>query len=137
MSNTMLGAVLRGAKDLRLEPWAVPDLAPGQVLIRVRRAGICGSDMHYFAHGYCAAFVPTRPFILGHELVGEVAALAEDVKVPAIGARVVVNPARACGVCEYCRSGRGNLCRQTVMLGSASTTPPTDGALAQFVAVHA
>lgn len=135
--KTMLGAVLHGAKDLRLEQWAVPNLAPGQVLVRVRRAGICGSDMHYFAHGYCAAFVPDRPFILGHELVGEVAALAEDLKVPAIGARVVINPTRSCGVCDYCRNGRSNLCRQTIMLGSASTKPPTDGAFADFVAVRA
>ncbi len=136
MSNTMLGAVLHGAKDLRLEQRAVPELASGQVLIRVRRAGICGSDLHYFAHGCCGAFVPTRPFILGHELVGEVAAAAEDVKEPAVGARVVVNPARPCGFCDYCRSGRGNLCPRTVMLGSASTTPPTDGAFAHFVAVR-
>ena len=52
------------------------------VLLRVRRAGICGSDMHYFEHGYCAAFVPTRPFILGHEFTADVAAVAADVKAP-------------------------------------------------------
>jgi L-idonate 5-dehydrogenase len=133
----MLGAVLHGAKDLRVEECAVPALCPGQVLIQVRRAGICGSDLHYFADGYCAAFVPTRPFILGHELIGEVVAAAKDVSGPAVGARVVVNPARACGVCGYCRSGRANLCQRTVMLGSASTNPPTDGVFAQFVAVRA
>src|SRR5512143_926691 len=127
MSQTMLGAVLYGAKDLRLEQRAVPELRPGQVLIRVRRAGICGSDLHYYANGYCAAFVPTRPFILGHEAVAEVAAVADAVKGLAAGARVVVNPTRACGFCDYCKNGRGNLCRRTVMLGSASTKPPTDG----------
>lgn len=133
----MLGAVLHGAKDLRVESCAVPSPGPGQVLVRVRRVGICGSDLHYFTHGYCAAFVPTRPFILGHELIGEVAALADDVQAPAPGTRVVVNPARACGCCHFCKSGRGNLCRQTVMLGSASTKPPTDGAFAHYVAVRA
>jgi L-idonate 5-dehydrogenase len=137
MSKTMLGAVLHGAKDLRVESCSVPDPGSGQVLIRVRRAGICGSDLHYFTHGYCAAFVPTRPFILGHELVGEVAVAAADVEGPAVGARVVVNPARACGACHYCKSGRGNLCLRTVMLGSASTKPPTDGAFADYVAVRA
>jgi L-idonate 5-dehydrogenase len=115
----------------------MPALRPGLVLVRVRRAGVCGSDLHYFTHGYCAAFVPTRPFILGHELIGEVVAAAEDVSVLRAGARVVVNPARACGVCGYCKSGRGNLCPRTVMLGSASTKPPTDGVFAEFVAVHA
>jgi L-idonate 5-dehydrogenase len=133
----MLAGVLRGAKDIRLNQVARPELRPGMVLLRVRQAGICGSDMHYFEHGYCAAFVPTRPFILGHEFTAEVAAAAADVRSPAVGARVTVNPARACGFCDYCKGGRGNLCRQTIMLGSASTTPPTDGAFAAFVTVRA
>lgn len=137
MSQTMQGAMLHGAKDLRVESCAIPELRPGQVLVRVQRAGICGSDLHYFAHGYCAAFVPTRPFILGHELIGEVAAVAEEVKWPVPGARVIVNPTRACGSCPYCKSGRSNLCPRTIMLGSASTKPPTDGAFAHFVAVRA
>jgi L-idonate 5-dehydrogenase len=137
MSKTMLAAVLRGAKDIRLEQYEQPELFAGMVLLRVRRVGICGSDSHYFAHGYCAAFVPTRPFILGHELTAEVAAVADGVKQPAVGARVTVNPARACGFCEYCRAGRGNLCRRTIMLGSASTKPPTDGAFAEYVTVRA
>ena len=133
----MLGAVLHGAKDLRVERRPLPELHHGEVLIRVKRAGICGSDLHYFEHGYCAAFVPTRPFVLGHELVGEVATRAEGVEWPETGTRVVVNPARPCGSCAYCRAGRQNLCARTVMLGSASTRPPTDGAFAHFVVVRA
>jgi L-idonate 5-dehydrogenase len=77
------------------------------------------------------------PFILGHELAGEVVAVAGDVHGPAVGSRVVVNPARSCGQCSDCRNGRGNLCRRVVMLGSASTVPPTDGAFADFLAVQA
>lgn len=137
MSKTMMGAVLHGAKDLRLQPCAQPPLQPGMALIRVRRVGVCGSDLHYFEHGYCGAFVPTQPFILGHELAGEVAEVGEDVTGLKTGQRVTVNPARACGFCDYCRGGRGNLCRQTIMLGSASTRPPTDGAFAEFVVVRA
>lgn len=137
MNGSMLAAVLHGARDLCVVTNSVPDLLPGQVLVRVKRAGICGSDLHYFAEGYCGSFVPAQPFILGHELAGEVAALAPDVQGPAVGTRVAVNPARPCGFCDYCKSGRGNLCRKTVMLGSASTTPPTDGAFADFVAVRA
>ena len=136
MTKTMLAGVLHGAKDLRVQQVAIPLLAPGMVLLKVRRVGICGSDMHYFEHGCCGAFVPTRPFIMGHELTAEVAAVAADVTTPAIGSRVTVNPARACGCCDYCKAGRGNLCRQTIMLGSASTTPPTDGAFAEFVTVR-
>jgi L-idonate 5-dehydrogenase len=136
MSDTMVGAVLHRARDLRVERCHMPELKAGQVLVRVRRAGICGSDLHYFTHGQCASFVPSRPFILGHEFVGEVAAAA-NVKLPAVGARVVVNPASNCGQCPYCKGGRANLCPKLIMLGSASTKPPTDGAFAHYVAVRA
>jgi L-idonate 5-dehydrogenase len=107
------------------------------VRLRVRRAGICGSDLHYFEHGSCGVFVPTRPFVLGHEFAAEVAALGDGVDGLTVGDRVTANPARACGVCDHCKGGRGNLCRRTIMLGSASTTPPTDGAFAEFVVVRA
>jgi len=133
----MLAAVLHGAKDLRLETRPLPGLPPGMVRLRVRRVGICGSDMHYFADGYIGVFVPSQPFVMGHELTADVAAVADDVTAPAVGARVTVNPARACGFCAYCKGGRGNLCRRTIMLGSASTKPPTDGAMAQYVTVRA
>ena len=137
MNKTMLAAVLHGAKDIRLEPSARPELSAGMVLLRVRRAGICGTDLHYFEHGYCAAFVPTRPFILGHEFTAEVVAVAEGVDSVKVGARVTANPARSCGFCAYCKAGRPNLCRKIIMLGSASTKPPTDGAFAEFVMVRA
>jgi len=133
----MSGAVLYGAKDLRIESRPIPSILAGQVLVRVRRAGICGSDLHYFEHGQCGSFIPTRPFILGHEFVGEVAALADGLKQPTVGSRVVINPARPCGFCSYCKAGRSNLCPKTIMLGSASTNPPTDGVFADFVAVRA
>jgi L-idonate 5-dehydrogenase len=134
--KSMMAGVLYGAHDLRLEPRQRPVLAKGMVLLRVVRAGICGSDLHYFEHGNCGAFVPTKPFVLGHEAVGIVEEAAEGVRSPEIGSRVAVNPARICGVCHYCRQGRGNLCRSTIMLGSASTNPPTDGAFADYVLVR-
>ena len=135
--ETMTAAVLHGAGDIRIEAYPRPALAPGMAVVRVRRAGICGSDLHYFTHGCCGAFVPTRPFVPGHELAGEVTAVAADVESLPVGARVAINPARACDRCSYCRSGRRNLCRRTIMLGSASTTPPTDGGFAEFVVVRA
>jgi L-idonate 5-dehydrogenase len=137
MSNSMLAAVLHGAMDIRLEQCLAPQLRPGMVLLRVRRAGICGSDSHYFAHGDCGPFVPTRPFILGHEFTADVVASGEGVTSPEPGTPVAVNPARACGFCAYCSSGRRNLCPKTIMLGSASTKPPTDGAFAELVTVRA
>jgi 2-desacetyl-2-hydroxyethyl bacteriochlorophyllide A dehydrogenase len=133
----MKAAVLHGAKDIRIEPYRQPELHPGMVLLRSRRVGICGTDLHYYQHGHNATFVPDRPFILGHEFTAEVAAVAADVETVKIGQRVTVNPARSCGFCAYCKGGQINLCRKTIMLGSASTTPPTDGALAEFVTVRA
>jgi L-idonate 5-dehydrogenase len=138
MANSMEAAVLYGAKDIRVEQFQIPELLPGMVLLKIKRVGICGSDLHYFEDGYCGAFVPSRPFVLGHELTAEVIALnGNGANMPVIGARVTVNPARACGYCGYCKSGHENLCRNTIMLGSGSTIPPTDGAMAEFVTVRA
>ncbi len=135
--TTMQAAVLHGIHDLRVEERAAPEPGPGQVLLRVRRAGVCGSDIHYFEEGRVGGFVVTAPFILGHEVTGDVAALGSGVEGPCVGQRVVVNPARQCGQCDYCRSGRGNLCRRVRMLGSASTRPPTDGGFCQYLAIGA
>jgi L-idonate 5-dehydrogenase len=140
MTTTMEAAVLHGAKDIRVEKFDMPELLPGMVLLKIKRVGICGSDLHYFEDGYCGAFVPSKPFILGHELTATVVAIngdGNDTSLPAIGARVTVNPARACGNCDYCKSGRRNLCTNTIMLGSGSTTPPTNGAMAEYVTVRA
>ena len=137
MNSNMNAAVLHGAKDIRFEARRRPDLNPDMVLLRNRRVGICGSDLHYYELGYCAAFVPDRPFVLGHELTAEIAAVADGVATVKVGQRVTVNPARSCGFCEYCKAGRPNLCPYIIMLGSASTTPPTDGAFAEFVTVRA
>ncbi|MFO7635396.1 MAG: alcohol dehydrogenase catalytic domain-containing protein [Caldilinea sp.] len=54
-----------------------------------------------------------------------------------MGQRVVVNPSRQCGHCDYCRSGRGNLCRHVRMLGSASTKPPTHGGFSEYLLIGA
>ena len=135
--SRMLAAVLHGPRDLRVEERPRPELEPGTVLVRVRRVGLCGTDVHYFEEGRVGAFVATAPFVLGHELCGEVTGVAEGVEQPSPGDRVVVNPARQCGQCEFCRAGRGNLCRNIRMLGSASTRPPTDGGLAEYLRVGA
>ncbi len=107
------------------------------VLLRNRRVGVCGSDIHYFEHGYCGNFVPDRPFVLGHEISADVAEVGPGVDCPSVGQRVTVNPARYCGRCLYCKRGRHNLCQNTMMLGSASTLPPIDGAFAEFTLVYA
>ena len=134
---TMTAFVLHGAKDIRKEQVPRPQPKPGEVLVAIRAAGICGSDLHYYSHWKCGNFIPTEPFILGHEFAGEVVAHGEGVTTPAIGTRVAVDPSRACGKCKPCREGRYNLCPDMMYFGSASVTPPSAGCYAEYVTAPA
>lgn len=129
--------VLHQQQDIRREERPIPEPPPGHVLIRLRRMGICGSDMHYYQDGRLGTFIPTRPFVLGHEGMGEIAAIAADVTDLHPGTRVAIDPARPCHVCRYCRTGRDNLCPHTSYLGSAATVPPTDGLFREYMAFPA
>jgi L-idonate 5-dehydrogenase len=133
----MIAYVLHGKRDLRAEERPDPVAAPGEVLIQVRRMGICGSDVHYFATGHCGAFMPRRPFVLGHELAGQIVETGSGVSGMAVGERVAVDPSRPCGDCKTCLAGRSNLCRDMRYLGSASTDPHVDGAFSSYVAIPA
>jgi len=124
---------LHGERDLRAEEIETPKPQEGQVLVRVRRAGICGSDIHYFSHGRVGSFVPKRPFTLGHEIAGEIAEVGAGVDPAIIGQRVAVDPSMPCGRCEFCRGGRYNLCINMRFYGSASTDPHVDGGFADYV----
>ena len=134
---TMQAWVLHGAEDLRLEQIPRPAPGRGEVLVEVRAAGICGSDLHYYAHGRCGNFVPTRPFTLGHEFAGQIVAAGAGVDAMLVGARVAVDPSRPCGRCRLCRQGRYNLCPEMVYFGSASVDPPSDGCFADYVVAPA
>jgi len=85
-----------------------PVMADGEVIVAIDAAGICGSDMHAF-HGHDPRRNP--PLILGHELCGRIVAG------PGSGKRVTVNPLITCGICEYCVTGRDNLCANRTMIG--------------------
>lgn len=124
---------LRGARQLAAVDLIIPKPGSGQVLIRVRRAGICGSDIHYFSHGQVGRFVPKRPFVLGHEFAGEVVSLGDGVALQLLGQRVAVDPSIPCGVCPSCKSGRYNLCPDMRFYGSASCDPHLDGGFAEYV----
>ncbi|HEY5638446.1 MAG TPA: alcohol dehydrogenase catalytic domain-containing protein [Dehalococcoidia bacterium] len=90
-----------------------PQPGPGEVLIRVRQCGICGTDLHFY-HGD----LPPSPASVGHEFAGEIAALGDGVEGFAEGDRVAIEPIRACQACSYCRSGHYNLCRGRVLIGA-------------------
>jgi len=108
-------------------PKATP--AKGEVLIRIRHVGICGSDIHYWKQGKIGSQVVEYPFIIGHECSGEIAELGEGVTGFKPGQRVAIEPAVSCGQCEFCRTGRNNICPKVRFLG----TPPTEGAFREFL----
>src|SRR5215831_13912701 len=90
-----------------------PSPKPDEVVIRVRAAGVCGSDLLGFL-GKSKKRVP--PLILGHEIGGEVAALGSAVKDLQKGQRVAIMPLITCGACVPCRRGRNSLCEKRILL---------------------
>lgn len=101
-----------GIKDV---PVVAP--GPGEVLVRVRAAGICGSDLHAFHSDAPRRHIPgIGP---GHELAGEVAALGPGVEGPPVGTHVAAMALRTCRTCEFCRVGRLQLCAQLRVAGSS------------------
>ncbi|WP_136247069.1 Zn-dependent oxidoreductase [Halomonas borealis] len=101
-------------QDYRLVDTEVPMAAPGEVLVRVAFAGICGSDMHII-HGD-NAFV-RFPRITGHEFAGRIEAVGEEVEGVAIGDRVCIDPVVSCGHCYPCRIDRPNVCNALEVVG--------------------
>jgi len=127
--------VLHGKKDIRLEKRPVPVVNKDEVLIKVKRVGICGSDMSYYRTGKVGQYIPSQPFVFGHEFSGDIAELGSAVKDLKVDDRVAVDPSLSCGECEFCRSGRSNLCRNMKYLGSAMYVPPVDGAFREYIAM--
>lgn len=97
-----------GAVELTLRP--LPALAAGEALVRVRHAGICGTDLHIVGWNAWAARAYAPPFALGHELCGEIVDLASGVAPFAIGDRVTAETHLPCGRCRACRTGDGHVC---------------------------
>lgn len=104
-----------GKGDLRLEEIPLPSAPdPGWVTLKVRAAGICGSDLHNYRTGQWVSQLPVTP---GHEFCGEIIALGAGVTGFALGERVVVDSRAHCGECDYCLRGQGNLCRHMGFVG--------------------
>ena len=122
-------ALLHAPGYLELLDTVQPAPKPGEALVRVRAAGICGSDIH--AYRGSSAF-QVYPVIPGHELAGEVAALGDGVTSLAEGDHVVVDPMMRCGHCYPCRSGRYNCCTTLRVMGVHA-----NGGFAEYIAVEA
>ncbi len=131
----MKAVVVHGARDLRIDDIAPPVLSPADVLVRVVYGGICGSDLHYFDQGRNGSYVVAEPLTLGHEVVAEVVDIGADAETPVSpGDIVAIHPARPTpppgGVL-----GKGMHIQPGSYLGSASTTPHTQGAFAELITV--
>ncbi|WP_372352098.1 L-idonate 5-dehydrogenase [Streptomyces sp. KL116D] len=133
----MLGCVIHGAGDLRVDDLPSPEPGPGEALVAVRYGGVCGSDLHYWRHGGVGDFRLTEPMVLGHEVVGTVTGYGPGTEGPAPGTPVAVHPATPCDTCPECRAGRRSVCRDTRYLGSAARTPHVQGGFAAELVVPA
>ncbi|MDY0092460.1 MAG: NAD(P)-dependent alcohol dehydrogenase [Candidatus Vecturithrix sp.] len=123
-------AVMHGIDDVRIDEVDFPQMKAGEVLIKMKSVGVCGSDVHYYKHGKIGSYVVNKPMILGHECAGEIVEVANDVKNFKPGDRVAVEPGYTCRRCVYCKTGRYNLCPEVTFMA----TPPIDGAYVEYVA---
>lgn len=126
-------AYMTGLRSMEMRTGEVPVAKAGQVLVRLACVGICGSDVHYYEHGKIGDFVVQGDFVLGHECAGTIVAVGEGVTQLQVGDRVALEPGATCGHCEFCKTGRYNLCPDVRFLA----TPPYDGCLSDYIAYPA
>ena len=132
----MEALVIHAPGDLRVEEVATPALGPGQLQVRVRCGGICGSDLHYYQHGGFGTIRIKEPMVLGHEVAGVIETVGADVSGFAAGERVAISPSRPCGLCKFCQQGLQNHCLDMRYYGSAMRTPHVQGAFRQQIVVE-
>jgi 2-desacetyl-2-hydroxyethyl bacteriochlorophyllide A dehydrogenase len=135
MSETkqMEALIWLGPREMEIQHTTIPEPQPGEVLIAIHAVGICGSELS----GYLGQnSLRKPPLIMGHEAAGQViqanAGTFADGSPARVGIRTTFNPLVTCGVCDRCRAGLANLCRQRQLIGANRP-----GAFAQFVAVPA
>ncbi|NLJ25083.1 MAG: NAD(P)-dependent alcohol dehydrogenase [Firmicutes bacterium] len=108
----------------------MPKIKDNEVLVKIEYVGLCGSDLHYYEHGRIGDFVVEKPIVLGHEAAGEVVEVGKNVTTLQQGDLVALEPGITCGKCEFCKTGKYNLCPNVEFLA----TPPYDGAFVEYIA---
>lgn len=121
----MMAAVLYGRENLKIEPVAIPTIEKDDVLVRVKAALTCGTDVKVFRRGYHARMI-VPPALFGHELAGDIVAVGDEVTKFRVGQRVVAANSAPCQVCFYCRRGKENLCEDLLF---------NNGAYAEYIRI--
>lgn len=127
----MKAAVMTGLHQIAIREVDIPKISADDVLVQVDYVGICGSDLHYFEEGRIGDFIVECPYVLGHEVGGTVVEIGDHVHHLKIGDRVALEPQITCGKCEFCKSGRYNLCPDVEFFA----TPPIGGVFQEYT-VH-
>jgi len=131
----MEALVIHAPGDLRVEEIPTPELGAGQLRVRVRCGGICGSDLHYYQHGGFGTVRIQEPMVLGHEVAGAIEAVGPGVSGFSAGQRIAVSPSRPCGLCRFCQEGLQNHCLDMRYYGSAMRNPHVQGAFRQQIVI--
>src|SRR5919197_5291090 len=133
MSNMMRALVKAKAEPgIWMEEVPVPEIGPNDVLIKVRKTAICGTDVHIYNWDQWARKTVPVPMVTGHEFVGTVADFGSAVTEYKVGQRVSGEGHIVCGHCRNCRAGRRHLCRNTIGVG---VNRP--GAFAEYLSIPA
>ena len=133
MEGTMKVAVMNGVGQMGYTERPIPTPKDDEVLVKLEYVGICGSDLHYYETGAIGSYVVEPPFVLGHEPGGVVVEVGKNVKHLKVGDKVALEPGKTCGQCEFCKTGRYNLCPDVIFFA----TPPVDGVFQEYVAHEA
>ncbi len=131
MSERMLALTkTRPGPGVELVERPIPTPGPGEVLVRVKAASICGTDLHIYRWDPWAASRVHPPTIMGHEITGEIVELGPGVQRLRVGDYVSLESHVICNTCRYCRTGQGHLCPNTQLLGV-----DRDGGYAEYIVV--
>ena len=123
--------VLTGVRKIELVEMPAPVLQhPTDVLLKIIRVGICGSDLHYYTQGRIGDQIVSFPYSIGHECSAVVADIGKQVTRFKPGDLVVVDPSVSCGVCDQCRLGQYHTCRKVRFLGCPGQM---EGCLGEFL----
>jgi len=127
---TMRAVVYRGINDLRLETVPVPQIGPGELLVKIATCGVCGTDLKKVHTGSHSA-----PRIFGHEMAGTIVAVGEGVTKFTVGERVMVFHHIPCGQCYYCRKQTFAQCSTYKKVGATAGMEPSGGGFAEYIRV--